>query len=76
VAVVRERTEGEDPAEETVLRIVRHLVRLDEAMEREGFSVSARRRTVAEVLARVLEEAVNSGLMRIVMDEPDRNPDA
>jgi len=76
VAVVRERTEGEDPAEETVLKIVRHLVRLDEAMEREGFSVSARRRTVAEVLARVLEEAVGSGLMRIVMDEPGKNPDA
>lgn len=74
--MVRERTEGEDPAEETVLKIVRHLVRLDEAMGREGFSVSARRRTVAEVLARVLEEAVGSGLMRIVMDEPDKNPDA
>lgn len=74
--MVRERTEGEDPAEETVLKIVRHLVRLDEAMEREGFSVSARRRTVAEVLARVLEEAVGSGLMRIVMDEPGKNPDA
>jgi len=73
---VREQTEGEDPAEETVLKIVRHLVRLDEAMEREGFSTLARRRTIAEVLARVLEEAVGLGLMRIVIDEPGKSPDA
>lgn len=69
------RTEGQDPAEETVLKIVRHLERLDEAMEREGFSASARARTVAEVVARVLEEAAGSGLVRIVLDEPGKNPD-
>lgn len=71
-----ERVEGEDPTETTVLKIVRHLERLDETMEREGFSTSARRRTIGEVLARVLEEAVGSGLMRIVVDEPGNNPDA
>ena len=74
--MVHKRTEGQDPAEETVLKIVRHLERLDEAMEREGFSASARGRTVAEVVARVLEEATSAGLMRIVIDEPGKNPDA
>lgn len=68
--VANEPDDGPNPAEEVVSKIVKHLVRLDGEMVREGFSTSARQRNVAEILARVLEEVVRLGLMHIAVDEP------
>jgi len=63
-----------NPAEESAEKIVRQLEKFDRQMREEGFSMVSRRRTIAEILGKVLEECVASGLMHIPPDVAGDEP--